>query len=210
MMRSGKEKRVGHKHKHDEYGNPDDLADYLQRLDGADRAAWQKPDEVIQALRLRPGDTACEIGSGSGYFSLRLARAVGERGHVFAVEADPRMLRVLRERIGAARISNVTPVFALREDPLLPPSSCDLALIVDTFHHVPDPPTYLRRVMRALTPRGRIVNIDFREGELPVGPAADHKVSREEFLAVAAEAGLRLAGEQTFLPYQYFLVLRPA
>jgi ubiquinone/menaquinone biosynthesis C-methylase UbiE len=201
---------LGHHHKHDEYGNPDDLDDYLQRLDGADRAAWQKPEEVVEALRLRPGDTACEIGAGSGYFSLRIARAVGERGHVFAVDADPRMLRVLRERIATARISNVTPVFALRDDPLLPPSSCDLALIVDTFHHVPDAPAYLRRVMRALTRRGRIVNIDFREGELPVGPAPDHKVSREAFLAVAAEAGLRLAKEQTFLPYQYFLVLRPA
>ncbi len=197
-------------HKHDRYGNPEDLEEYLERLEGSDRAAWQKPDEVVAALSLRPGDTACEIGAGPGYFSLRLARAVGEHGHIFAVEAHPRMLEVLRERIGAARVSNVTPVFALVEDPLLPPASCDLALIVDTFHHFPDGVAYLRTIVRTLKPGGRVVNIDFREGELPVGPPPEHKVSREAFLRVAHQVGLLLESEQTFLPYQYFLILRPS
>jgi ubiquinone/menaquinone biosynthesis C-methylase UbiE len=197
-------------HKHDRYGNPEDLEDYLQRLEGSDRASWQKPDEVVAALSLRPGSTACEIGAGPGYFSLRLARAVGLHGHVFAVEAHPRMLEVLRERIAAARVSNLTPVFALAEDPLLPPSCCDLALIVNTFHHVPDGAAYLRRIVRALKPGGRVVNIDFREGDLPVGPSPEHKLSREAFLRVAQRSGLRLLGEQTFLPYQYFLILQPS
>jgi ubiquinone/menaquinone biosynthesis C-methylase UbiE len=197
-------------HKHDRYGNPEDLKEYLERLEGSDRAAWQKPDEVVAALSLRPGDVACEIGAGTGYFSLRLARAVGERGHVFAVEAHPRMLEVLRERIVAARVSNLTPVFALAEDPLLPPASCDMALIVNTFHHFPDGVAYLRRLVRALKPDGRIVNIDFREGELPVGPPPEQKLSRDAFLRTAHEAGLRLHSEKSFLPYQYFLVMRPS
>ena len=196
-------------HKHDRYGNPDDFQDYLQRLEGSDRAAWQKPDEVVSALGLRPGDAACEIGAGPGYFALRLARAVGARGHVFAVEAAPTMLPILRQRIAEAGISNVTPVFALAEDPLLPPSSCDLALVVNTFHHVPDGVGYLRRIVRVLKPGGRVVNIDFREGELPVGPSPEHKLSREAFLRIAQGAGLRLQSEQTFLPYQYFLFLQP-
>ena len=195
-------------HDHDPYGNPRDLEEYLQRLEGAERASWQKPDEVIAALGLRPGDTACEIGAGPGYFSIRLARAVGQRGHVFAVEAHPQMLEVLRERIGAAGIRNVTPVLALQDDPLLPDGCCDLALVVNTFHHFPDAVAYLRRVARALKPGGRLVNIDFHEGELPVGPPPEHKLSRDQFLALAGKAGLRLECEQRFLEYQYFLVLK--
>jgi ubiquinone/menaquinone biosynthesis C-methylase UbiE len=194
-------------HKHDQYGNPDDLRDYLDRLESSERAEWQKPDEVIAALGLRPGAVVGEIGAGPGYFSLRLARAVGEKGHVFALEADPRMLVVLRDRIKAASAFNITPVFPLKEDPLLPPASCDLALIVNTFHHVPDAVGWLRRLRRAMKPGGRVVNIDFLEGDLPIGPSPEHKVSREDFLRAAGEAGLRLDREETFLPYQYFLVL---
>jgi ubiquinone/menaquinone biosynthesis C-methylase UbiE len=192
---------------HDHYGNPEHLRDYLERMEGADRAAWQKPDEVVAALALRPGDTVAEIGAGPGYFSLRIARVVA---HVFAVEVDPRMLPVLRDRVAASGARNVTPVFALREDPLLPPQSCDLILMVNTFHHMPAPAEYLRRVSRALKSGGRLVNVDFVKGELPVGPDPAHKLSREQFLGVAAEAGLALAGEETFLPYQYFLLLRTA
>lgn len=194
-------------HGHDHYGNPADLEDYLRRLEGSERAEWQKPDESVAALGLLPGDTACEIGAGPGYFALRLARAAG---HVFAVEVHPRMLEVLRERIAAAGVSNLTPVLALQDDPLLPPASCDLALIVNTFHHFPDGVSYLRRVARALKPGGRVVNIDFHERELPVGPPPEHKLSRDAFLLIAGEAGLRLHREHTFLPWQYFLELKPA
>ena len=194
-------------HEHDRYRNPADLEDYLRRLEGSERAEWQKPDESVAALGLGPGDTACEIGAGPGYFALRLARAAG---HVFAVEVHPRMLEVLRERIAAARVSNLTPVFGLQDDPLLPPASCDLALIVNTFHHFPDGVLYLRRVARSLKPGGRVVNIDFHERELPVGPPPGHKLSREAFLRIAGEAGLRLHREHTFLPWQYFLELKPA
>jgi SAM-dependent methyltransferase len=190
---------------HDHYGNPEHIRDYIELMEGADRAAWQKPDEVIAALALRPRHTVAEIGAGPGYFSLRIARAAG---HVFAAEADPRMLPVLRDRIAASGARNVTPVFALREDPLLPARSCDLILMVNTFHHMPSPAEYLRRLAGALKSGGRLANIDFVEGELPVGPDPAHKISREQFLRVAEEAGFALEREETFLLYQYFLVLR--
>ncbi|HEY6908307.1 MAG TPA: methyltransferase domain-containing protein [Myxococcales bacterium] len=194
-------------HEHDPYGNPADLEDYLRRLEGSERAGWQKPDECVAALGLGPGDSACEIGAGPGYFALRLAR---KAGHVFAVEVHPRMLEILRERISKAGVSNLTPVLALRDDPLLAPASCDLALIVNTFHHFPDGVLYLRRLTRSLKPGGRVVNIDFHERELPVGPPPEHKLSRDAFLRIAGKAGLRLDREHTFLPWQYFLELRPA
>jgi SAM-dependent methyltransferase len=191
------------------HGNPADLRRYLENLEGPDRAAWQKPDEVIAALSLAPGAVACEIGAGPGYFALRLARAVGAAGRVFAVDVEPALLTALRDRIEAAQVTNVTPVLGLPGDPLLPEASCDLALIVDTYHHFADGPAYLGKLLRALRPGGRIVNIDFLPGELPVGPPPGHRVAREEMLLDAERAGLHLVREHGLLPYQYFLVLAP-
>lgn len=198
------------RHGKDHHGNPADLDGYIARMEEPSRAAWQKPDEVVRALGLRPGQAACDVGAGPGYFSLRLARAVGEAGHVYAVDVEPRILSVLRDRVQSSNARNVTPVLSLPGDALLPAASCDLILIVDTYHHFPDGPAYLRRLSRALRPGGRIANVDFHKRELPVGPPPEHKVAREAFLADATAAGLRLAEEHTFLPYQYFVVLAPS
>jgi ubiquinone/menaquinone biosynthesis C-methylase UbiE len=134
---------------------------------------------------------------------------VGPSGHVYAVEPEVRILDVLRQRIGAARVRNVTPVLGRGDDPLLPAGRCDLALIVDTYHHVPDGPAFLRRLARSLARGGRLVNIDFARRETPVGPPVDQRVARETFLRDARRAGLVLAAEHDFLPHQYFLVLKP-
>jgi len=202
----------GHEHVHD-YGkhrNPVDLDSYLARLEGEDRIAWQKPDEVVRALGLRPGDSACDIGVGPGYFALRLARTVGPRGRVYAIDVEPRMIAVLRERLRAAGLGNVRPILARGRKPAVPPRRCAVILIVNTFHHFSDGPTALRALARRLAPGGRIVNVDFHKREMPVGPPLEHKISREDFIAAAREAGLELAAERAFLPYQYFLELRPA
>jgi SAM-dependent methyltransferase len=100
------------------------------------------------------------------------------------------------------------PVLGLPGDPLIPLDSCDLILVVDTFHHFPDGVSSLRRLARSLREGGRLVNIDFHKRELPVGPPVEHKVSREEFLSKAQAAGLVLKAEHQFLPYQYFLVFQ--
>ena len=197
----------GHDHARGRHGNPEDLAAYVGKLEGADRADWPTPDEVVRALAVAPGQTVVDVGAGPGYFAIRLARA---GAHVFAVEVEPKLIELLRDRVrDAGATDGVTPVLGLPDDPLVPPASSDLALVIDTFHHFPDGVDYLRRLQRALRPGGRIVNIDFHQRELPVGPPPDHKVSREEFLQVADAAGLTLAREETFLPYQYFLELRP-
>ena len=204
---------MGHHHGHghgqgrDRHGNPEDLAAYVTKLEGADRADWQQPDAVVRALAVTPGQTVVDVGAGPGYFAIRLARA---GAHVFAVEVEAKLIELLRERVRAAGVTDgVTPVFGLPDDPLVPPASCDLALIIDTFHHFPDGVAYLRRLQRALRPGGRIINIDFHKRELPVGPPVDHKIARDDFLRVAEEAGLALVREETFLEYQYFLELRP-
>ena len=202
-----------HAHHHearDVYRNPKDLKAYLKRLLSPDRDAWQLPDRVVRALSLRKGACVAEIGSGPGYFTSRLARAVGKGGAVYAVDVEPQLLCVLRDRLQKGRIVNVTPVLAYGTDPLLPPCSCDLILVVNAFHHFHDLPAYLRRLKAALRRCGRIVNIDFQDRETPVGPPVDHRLAREDFLASARRAGLRLVDEPTFLPHQYFLILSAA
>lgn len=180
----------------------------VARQEDPARDAWQKPGAVIRALGLRRGQVVADIGAGPGYFTKRVARAVGPRGHVYAVEAEPAILDVLRARLTAARLANVSPVLGRGDDPLLPAGRCDLALIVDVYHHFADGPAFLRRVARALRPRGVLVNIDFDKRETPVGPPVEHRVSREELLRDARRAGFVLAAEHRFLPYQYFVVLR--
>ena len=192
---------------HGHYGNPRDLARMIKRQLDPTRAAWQKPDRVVAALGLRRGQVVGEIGSGPGYFTLRLAQAVGPSGHVYAVDAEPGVLEALRARLIRARIHNVTPVLALGRDPLLPPGTCDLALIVNAYHHFEDGPALLRRVVRVLASRGRVVNIDWDSRETPVGPPPGRRVPVETFLRDARRAGLWRVNEHRFLPHQYFLVL---
>jgi SAM-dependent methyltransferase len=129
---------------------------------------------------------------------------------VYAVDPEPTVLEILRARLARARVRNVTPVLGRPDDPLLPAGSCDLALIVNTYHHVDRRPAFLRQVARALTRGGRLVNVDWAIQETPHGPPLEHRVSPEAFLRDAQRAGFRLAAEHSFLPYQYFLVLRRA
>ncbi len=191
----------------DRHGNPKDMQAYLRRLLSPDRDEWQMPDPVVRALELEKGQTVAEIGAGPGYFTLRLARAVGKNGSVLAVEVEPGLITILRDRLEKERVASVTPILGLADDPFLPPSACDLILAVNVFHHVQGLPAYLRRLKRSLKRGGRIVNIDFHKRELPVGPPVEHKLAREYFLKAASRSGFRLVAEPTFLPHQYFLVL---
>jgi ubiquinone/menaquinone biosynthesis C-methylase UbiE len=194
----------------DQFRNPRDLKNDIAAQEEPARAAWQKPDEVLGALHLRPGQAACDIGAGPGYFTLRLARAVTPGGHVFAVDVEPKILDALRDRLAKAGARNVTPVLGLGDDPLLPAAACDLILIVDTYHHFRDGAAYLRRLRAALRPGGRLVNVDFHKRATPLGPPLAHRLAREDFLRDAEAAGFRVIEEPTFLENQYFLVLSPA
>lgn len=199
----------GHGHRRDRHGNPEDLERYLQRLEDPERIAWQRPDEVVAALGLAPGAVACDLGAGPGYFAIRMAKAVGPAGRVHAIDVEPRMLEILARRAKEAGVANVVPHLA-QDGEASPPEPCDLVLVVNAFHHFPDGPGTLRRLAAMLKPGGRIANVDFHEGELPVGPPPEHKVSRAAFLAAAAAAGLEVDSEKTFLQYQYFFLLRPS
>jgi predicted methyltransferase len=207
---AGQAHGTGHGAHGGSHGNPSDLETYARRLTDPARDAWQKPDQVVAALGLGPGSVACDVGSGPGYFTIRLSRAVGPEGRVYAVDVEPALLAALRDRIEAEGVANVTPVLSVPSDPLLPPAACDVVLVVNTYHHFPDGPAYLRRLATALRPGGRIVNVDFEKRPTPVGPPVGHRVSREAFAADAAAAGLAVVAEPRLLEHQYVVVLRSA
>jgi ubiquinone/menaquinone biosynthesis C-methylase UbiE len=191
------------------HGNPADLEAFIARMEAPERAEWQKPDAVVERLALGRGAVVCEIGAGPGYFALRLGRAVGEGGVVYAVDVVPRILEVLRDRIEGAGARNVVPVLGLGDDPLIPEDACDLILIVNTLHHFSEPVAFLRRLERSLGRDGRLVNIDFHKRPTAVGPPVEHRVDRGDFLAIAGKAGLEVVAEHDLLPHQYFIELAP-
>jgi len=183
---------------------------YIAMLEGPARDAYQKPDEVVRALDLKPGEAVADIGSGSGYFTLRLAKAVGETGQVYGVDIDPDMIRYLNRRIRNAGLRNVHTVLSDPDDPLLPDRSIDRFVIVDTWHHIANQERYLALMKRLLKPGGQVVMIDYQKRQTPVGPPLSMRIGRDELVRQMVLNGFRLVKEHTFLPYQYFLAFAVA
>ncbi len=188
-----------HTHQHGFHG----AAKWAEIFDDHKRDAWQKPHEVISALRLAPDATVADIGAGTGYFSARLARML-PRGKVYAVDLEPDMARHLRERAKREGLERMVAVQATAADPALP-ERVDLVLFVDTYHHVDARENYLRSLRQMLRPGGRIAVIDFKL-DAPVGPPPRARISPERVKRELQQAGYTLAAEHGFLPYQYFLV----
>jgi SAM-dependent methyltransferase len=172
-------------------------------FDDPARDAWQKPDEVIRALALAPHAVVADIGSGTGYFAVRLARAV-PHGHVYGADIEPDMVRHLAERGRREGLANLTAVEATPSDPRLP-RAVDLVLVVDTYHHIAERPTYFGRLRPSLRPGGRVAIIDFLP-DAPAGPPRQARIAAAVVKEEMGRAGYDLVTEHTFLPYQYFLV----
>lgn len=194
-----------HHQMHRMHGDPDA---YIAALEDPKRDAYQKPHEVITALGIRAGEVIADIGAGSGYFTVRLARHVGPGGRVYAVDVSPDMIRHLNRRVRDLGLRNVSTILAPPDDPLLP-EPVDRYLIVNVWHHIEDQAGYLAHMRKQLKPGGQIVMIDFHKRELPVGPPVDMKIAREDLIRQMTEHGFEVASEHTFLPYQYFLVFTP-
>jgi predicted methyltransferase len=188
---------------------PKELRGALRRQLNPRRATWQKPAVLVRALGLRRGQVVAEIGSGPGYFTPRLARAVGPRGHVYAVDPEAAVLDVLRRRLKRGGARNVTPVLGRDDDPLLPRGRCDVAVLINAYHHMHGRVAFLRRLVAELPRHARVVNVDWDE-KTDFGPPARRRVSRARFLRDARRAGLSLVADRPLLPHQYFLVLRCA
>jgi SAM-dependent methyltransferase len=176
-------------------------------FDDPARDEWQRPHEVIQALTLAPDSVVADIGSGTGYFSIRLAHFV-PKGRVFGVDIEPDMVKYLAERAKRDGLTNVTAVAGKPDDPRLP-AKADVVMMVDVFHHVAGREQYFRRLQNSLKPDGRVAIIDYKK-DSPMGPPASERITSDGVKAELRAAGYALVKEHDFLPNQYFLVFRVA
>lgn len=187
--------QVAHQH------HPPSTDEYAKVLEDPERDAWQKPHEVIQALKLKPSDVVADIGAGTGYFSRRIAMHAAK---VYAVDIDAKLLDIAKKNSP----SNVVTLVSKPDDSLLPPASEDLIFFCDVVHHIENRVAYYQRLIPSLKPGARIVVVDFYKKQLPVGPPPEMKLTEDQVTAEFQKAGFKRARKESFLQYQYFLEFR--
>jgi SAM-dependent methyltransferase len=178
----------------------------LGLLEAPDRARWQKPDQIMDALKIAEPARVADIGAGSGWFTIRLADRVGPNGLVYAEDVQPQMLQSIERRVSREGFRNVQTVLGTEDNPNLPTGSLDVVLMVDSYqefepgNRVP----FLRRVAEALKPNGRIGVVNYKPGR--GGPGPDLRIEDRVVEEDARKAGLVVLSREN-LPYQYLLVL---
>jgi len=179
---------------------------YLFYLESPKRDQWQKPDEVLQALRLRAGDVVADIGAGGGYFTEKLARRLAPSGHVYATDVQDVMIKKLRKRVAQQALTNVTVIRAGFDDPKLPAASCDLALFSSVYKEIQGREEYMQKVRVALKPSGRVAILEYRPEEPSPGPPRRYRLPEARVVAEMEAAGFTLRDRFDFLPREYFLL----
>jgi len=182
----------------------------LGLLEAPDRAAWQKPDQIMDALHVAEGSKVADIGAGAGWFTIRLARRVGPNGIVYAQDVERLMIEAIKRRVSREGLQNVQTQLGSGSDPKMAPASLDAALVVDSYQEVEinDRVALLRNLAKALKPNGLIGIVNWKPGRGGPGPAEDARVPRESVETDARAANLRVIAQES-LPYQYLLVLAP-
>jgi ubiquinone/menaquinone biosynthesis C-methylase UbiE len=176
--------------------------------EGFGRDRWQHAEDVVSSLKIEPGNHVADLGSGSGYFTFRLADAVGRNGKVYAVDVDSQMNEYLMKRIAEKGYKNIEVAFADAGDPKLPQSGVDLIFTCNTYHHLSERVTYFAKAKKYLRPGGRIAIIDF-SGKGLFHTLFGHYAPRDLILSEMADAGYELDQELSFLPRQSFPVFKP-
>lgn len=176
-------------------------------FDDPARDAWQMPDRVIAALALQPGQAVADIGSGTGYFTVRLAKSPAAP-RVYGADIEAGMVTYLRQRAANEGLSNVIAVQAAADTPNLP-EPVDAILIVDTYHHIGDREVYFRKLRSSLKPGGRVAIVDFKP-DSPQGPPKEFRFPPEKFEREMAKAGYKLTRRYDLLPRQNFLIFEVA
>jgi predicted methyltransferase len=190
---------------HDHEHRFDDAAKWAHVFDDPKRDDWQKPHEVIGALALPKDAIVADVGAGTGYFAVRLARMLPQ-GKVYAVDLEADMVKHLEQRARREKLANMLAVQSSPDDARLP-EKVDLALLVDVYHHIGERERYFGKLKEALKPGGRIAIVDFNL-DSEIGPPPRARLSPERVKRELAAAGFALAAEHDFLPNQYFLVFR--
>jgi ubiquinone/menaquinone biosynthesis C-methylase UbiE len=175
-------------------------------LDRSERETEEAPDEALDLIGVKKGSSAADIGAGSGYMTVRLAKRVGANGLVYANDIQQPMLDLIDKRLKAGRIANVHLILGAPDDPKLPAGSVDLELLVDVYHEFSQPQAMLRHLHDALKPGGRLVLLEYRKEDPSIPIRPEHKMSvAEAKLEVEAE-GFRLGRVDDSLPRQHVLI----
>jgi predicted methyltransferase len=176
-------------------------------LESPDRDAWQRPDQIMDALGIADGAEVADIGAGAGWFTIQLARRVGPNGKVFAQDVQRVSLEAIRRRVGREGLQNVETRLGEGSRPNLPVGSLDAVLIVDMYTEVDvrDRVPFLRNLSAAIKPGGRIGIVNYKPGSGGPGPDPEDRIDGPAVEADARAAGLRMLARQS-LPYQYLLV----
>lgn len=179
---------------------------WVKKFDDPARDKWQRPKEVITALKIGPIDNIADIGAGTGYFSLRIARAY-PGATVYAADVEPDMITYLKQQATKQDLSNHKAVLLPPDKPSLP-AKVNLVLVVDTYHHISQRISYFAALKNHLMPDARVAIIDFT-AKSPEGPPPEHRLSKAELTAEMKEAGYEMSEDVELLPYQYFLIFKP-
>lgn len=177
-------------------------------LERSEREEEENPERAIRALDLRQGMVVADVGAGSGYFTLRMAKLVGPGGKVYASDIQQQMLDLLKERMRSEKISNVELVRGTLTDPKLPPGNLDLILMVDVYHEFSEPQAMLRKMKEALAPDGRLVLIEYRKEDASVPIRFEHKMSVAEVRAELEAEGFKLDRLLDLLPRQHIFIFK--
>jgi ubiquinone/menaquinone biosynthesis C-methylase UbiE len=177
-------------------------AEWLER---PERVEEERPDQVVDQMKLKPADVVADIGAGTGYFSFRISRVV-KQGKVFAVDIQPEMLGVIEKRKKESKTDNVIAVKSEETDAKLPDNSVDVVLLVDVYHEFSFPREMMLSVVKAMKPGGRVVQIEYRGEDPDVPIKLLHKMTVAQARKEMAAVGLVWKETKTFLPQQHFIV----
>jgi ubiquinone/menaquinone biosynthesis C-methylase UbiE len=180
-------------------------ADWLERPERIDE---EKPDRLVELLKLKPGDKVADVGAGTGYISERLSKKVGPAGKVYATDIQQEMLDLLGEKMKAKNIANIVPVLGTIENSKLPADTLDLVIMVDVYHEFSHPYEMLASIRDALKPGGRVAFVEYREEDptVPIKPV--HKMSVLQVKKEAAAAGLEFVELIRSLPRQHVILFQ--
>lgn len=188
----------------------DEVDRWVKIFDDPERAAWQQPALLVGSLGISKDSTVADVGAGTGYFLPHLADAVGTGGKVLAVDIERSLVKHMRERVRDAGLSQVEVRLGAPEDPALVAGEVDLVLLVDTYHHIDGRVEWFGRLKDTVRPGGRLAVVDFRAGDIPVGPPPAHRIAPEQVDAELAQAGWRKVAAPDVLPYQFVHVYEVA
>jgi SAM-dependent methyltransferase len=185
----------------------DDAEQWAKQFDDPARDEWQMPDRLIAALGLKKSQAVADIGAGTGYLSVRLAKSAAAPT-VYAIDIEPSMVIYIKNRAVKEGLKNIIGVEASADSANIP-QPVDLIVVLDTYHHIPNREVYFRKLAASLKPGGRVAIIDWKRGG-PMGPPNDFRFTPEQITEELTKSGYKRIQQHNFLPNQHFQMFRVA